>query len=457
MNRILGLLLGMIPAAAVAVTAVPEDFAYGIDLRIPAQGAIYRVSLPDEVYQYTTRPDLGDMRVFNGDRQVVPHMLRHPEETRQFDLPTVEPPLFPFYKEVDTQSQSLSLHLETDSRGAIVNLEQDVISGTDMQPAGYLLDISQIEKMPSRLELTWSEANPDFFVPVRLQASNDLTRWQTIKPEVTLANMRYAEHQLVKNEIAFPATEAKYLRIETASDKPFPELTSARLHFPAQTDDLPRQWLQITGSESEEVGEYHFDLGGRFPVERLNLKLPQRNTLISGTLLSRPDVESAWMYRAKGNIYHLTVNGSDLVNPDFQVNSRGDRYWKLRINKGQKLGPGVPVLSVGWRPNELVFIAQGQPPYLLAFGSSTVEKASFPVNSLLSEVRQQDDNSLLNPAHANHSYKLGGEKALQPPTEGLPWSQIVLWLVLLGVVVLLVYMAYRLYSQMQQSDSGTSG
>lgn len=457
MNRVLGLLLGMVPAAVAAVTVVPEDFAYGIDLRIPAQGAIYRVSLPDELYQYTTRSDLGDMRVFNGDQQVVPHMLRHAEETRQVDLPAIEPPLFPFYEADDTPSQSLSLHIETDSRGAIVKLDQEAASDEGRQPAGYLLDISQIEEKPSRLELTWSAESPDFLVPVNVQASNNLSGWRTVTSGTTLANMRYAEHQLVKNEIAFPATGAKYLRLETTSDKPFPELISVRLHFPARTDELPRQWLQITGSESGEAGEYDFDIGGRFPVDRLNLKLPQRNTLISGTLLSRPDAESAWTYRAKGNIYHLGINGTVLANPDFQINGGGDRYWKLKISNGQKLGAGVPVLSVGWRPHELIFIAQGQPPYLLAFGSSMVEKTNFPVNSLLSEIRRRDDDSLLSPAQVSHSYKLGGEKALQPPAEGLPWKQIVLWLVLIGVVVLLAYMAYRLYSQMQQSDTGTSG
>ncbi|HER63168.1 MAG TPA: DUF3999 domain-containing protein [Desulfobacteraceae bacterium] len=457
MNRLLGLLLGMVSAAAVAMTVVPEDFAYGIDIHIPAQGAIYRVSLPEQVYRHATRTDLGDMRVFNGDRQVVPHMLRQAKQTRQIELSPVEPPFFPFYRDADPKSHSLSLHIKTDSRGAIVELDQDAASASDKQPAGYLFDLSQIDDKPSRLELAWPGESPDFLVPVKLQTSNDLIHWRTLGPETTLVNMHYAGHQLVKNEIEFPATNDRYLRLEAVSDKAFPELNAASLHFPSQTAEQSRQWFQIQARVSDQPGEYLFDIGGRFPVDRLSLKLPQRNTLINGTLLSRPDEASPWMYRARGNIYHLTINGTSLTNHDFQINGGGDRYWKLQVNNGQQLGKGVPELSIGWRPHELIFVAQGQPPYLMAFGSGTVETISFPVNALLNEIRQQHDDSLLTGAEVSRSYALGGPAALQPAAESLPWKQIILWLVLIGVVVLLASMAYRLYLQMQQGDPGISG
>jgi len=54
----------------------PEDFAYGMAIRADAQDALYEIEIPAAVYRGVTRADLGDVRVFNGQGEVVPHSLR---------------------------------------------------------------------------------------------------------------------------------------------------------------------------------------------------------------------------------------------------------------------------------------------------------------------------------------------------------------------------------------------
>lgn len=450
MKILLSMILGMISVTVMAETPLPEDFAYGFDIQLKQQGAIYQLPLPEQVYRTSIRMDLGDVRVYNAENRIAPHMLKHVEQTRKIKIPSMQPPFFPLYKEPEQKAQSMSLQIKTDSQGAIVEFDQAGSHAVNAQPAGYLFDLSQIETKPARLELTWPVDSANFIVSVRLQYSNDLTRWRSLRHKATLANMNYAGRQLINKEIEFPAVDAGYLRVERLSGGPFPVLQSATLHFPEQTDEQPRQWFQVRALEPDQADEYLFDTGGRFPVERINLKLPQRNTLISGVLLSRPDKGSSWQYRASGNIYNLTINGETLANPDFHISGTGDRYWKLVVNNGQDPG-GLPELSVGWRPHQLIFVAQGRPPYRLAFGSSMVESASFPVNSLLSEIQRDHTDITVAEAQTGDSFTLGGAGRLQPPRESLPWKQIILWLVLISVVVLLAFMAYRLYQQMQQS------
>ncbi len=451
MKILLSMILGMTSVTAIAGAPVPDDFAYGFDIRLKQQGAIYQLPLPERVYRTSTRIDLGDVRVYNAENRIVPYMLKHAEQTRKIKVPPMQPPFFPIYKEPGQKVKSMSLQIKTDSQGAIVEFDQDSSHVIDEQPAGYLFDLSKLKTKAARLELTWPANSADFIVSVRLRYSNDLTHWQSLRDKATLVNMNYTGRRLINNEIELPAVDARYLRVERLSGGPFPVLQSATLHFPEQIDEQPRQWFQVSALEPDQAGEYLFDTGGRFPVGRINLKLPQRNTLINGMLLSRPDKESPWQYRAAGNIYNLTINGVSLANPNFRIGGTGDRYWKLVINNGQELSGGFPELSVGWRPHQLIFVAQGQPPYRLAFGSSIVESASFPVNSLLSEIQRDHTDIIVAEAKISDSFTLGGADRLQPPRESLPWKQIILWLVLISVVVLLAFMAYRLYQQMQQS------
>ncbi|MCI5147102.1 MAG: DUF3999 family protein, partial [Candidatus Electrothrix sp. AR3] len=62
------------PAAAQS-PLVQENFAFGLHLTVNGSNAVYGLLVPAQVYQASTRPDLGDLRVFNAQKPV-PHLLR---------------------------------------------------------------------------------------------------------------------------------------------------------------------------------------------------------------------------------------------------------------------------------------------------------------------------------------------------------------------------------------------
>ena len=65
------LLMPLICAAA----EQPGDFAYGVPIRADGKEALYEVDVPGSLYRGVMRRDLGDVRVFNGQGELVPLAL----------------------------------------------------------------------------------------------------------------------------------------------------------------------------------------------------------------------------------------------------------------------------------------------------------------------------------------------------------------------------------------------
>ena len=65
-------------AGTVRGEVVMTDFAYAAQLALKGSGAVYRLSVPEQVCAGVARTDLGDLRVFNAAGAAVPHDLRIP-------------------------------------------------------------------------------------------------------------------------------------------------------------------------------------------------------------------------------------------------------------------------------------------------------------------------------------------------------------------------------------------
>lgn len=94
-------------------------------------------------------------------------------------------------------------------------------------------------------------------------------------------------------------------------------------------------------------------------------------------------------------------------------------------------------LQATWNDAEVVFLAKGDGPFLLAYGNASAQPSTTVLGSLL-------DGIVVSPARADRAHPLGGAERLQPPPRTVPWKLAVLWVVLGGGVMLLAWMAYRL-------------
>jgi hypothetical protein len=210
--------------------------------------------------------------------------------------------------------------------------------------------------------------------------------------------------------------------------------------------EAPRQWKQVAGSAvSDKAGEYAFDLGGQFPVDRLRLLLPQPNTVASVEVLSRARGNDPWQRVALSSVYRLGAADQEVVNPDlWSPRPVSHRYWLLRVDqRGGGLGAGVPVLAAGWVPQRLVFTARGAAPFQLAYGSSSAGPAAYPIATLVPGYRAEDEEQGWRPlpigrASSGSPHRLAGESATRV---AIDWQRWTLWGSLLLGVALLAWMA----------------
>ena len=89
------LIFGLALMGAAHAAERAEEFAHRAPLVFAPGQAIYQVELPLAVHQGARRADLGDLRVFNGAGDVVPHAL-HAQTSEPREEAAVEVKVFPY-------------------------------------------------------------------------------------------------------------------------------------------------------------------------------------------------------------------------------------------------------------------------------------------------------------------------------------------------------------------------
>lgn len=451
MKRFL-VLLGMLPGLVLAAVPAPQDFAYALPLELDGDGAIYRLDLPEVVYRHTHRCDLGDLRVFNGHAQVVPHLLRRPAPTVR-QIPFSAPlPIFPLdERRAGSEQGDMAIHIRTNEQGAVVDLRRQ---GQPIPPqdkaSAYLIDASALTEPLDRLQLAWPQSDENFMLAVQLEASDDLQVWDRVTGRHQLANLRHDGQQILHDTLQLNGLQARYLRLSWPLAHLGLPLESASIALQGTATEQPLVWQALAAQQraaaDEQNGEYFFDSGGHFPVERMELRLPENNTVVRVSLFSRADPEIPWKPRFRGLVYRL----GELESATATLAQSTDRYWRLQVAQdGGGLGNGLPELRIGWQPHRLHFVARGEAPFMLAYGAIEVDALPDTGTQLIQELLNSREETLIKAARHGESYILGGPARLQAAPEPLPWRRWLLWGVLLLGVLLLAAMAWQLSRQLQ--------
>ncbi|MGB5686024.1 MAG: DUF3999 domain-containing protein [Candidatus Electrothrix sp.] len=431
-----------------------EDFAYGMDLTISGNHAIYGLTLPAAIYQGCTTSDLGDLRVFNASHPV-PHLLRS-QISKETKRPAQALPFFPLLS--DTQGGSGSppdLHIATNNQGTIIDIRQNASGGSSQINqiiTAYILDTSGLDQPADWLELTWEGQGEQFSTSVRLDSSDDLNNWQTQVRSAALAELRFGNHTLLRKRISVPQGihRKTYLRLSWPVGKDGARLTGVRAGYNREEQSLPRTALALVGKAlpvaEQGAARYLYDSKGFFPVDQLNIDLPEQNSLSQIAVFSKADEEASWQRRASLLAYRLTVEGVPLESGMITINHTTDRYWLLELEDNSGIQQ-APTLELGWLPGQLVFMAQGEKPYTVAYGRAGLEAAPSQVDRLLRAVDPQSAKKLVAPAQAGPQEIIGGEERLEA-VEELPWRRWLLWMVLVAGVLVVGMMALKLYREM---------
>lgn len=408
---------------------VPEDFAYGLVLQAEAGRPVQRLELPEAVYRGVVQPDLADLRVFNAAGQLVPHSLSLP--TAAAAEPTWQTvPFFPLPANVETPGTVLELAPAPE--GTVLRWRDDRRVAEEARVAAYVLDLSDVQRPTDALRLSWeAEDTAGLLGPLRVDVSDDLQHWRSLRRDASVAKLRYDGYELVQDRIELPTTRGRYMRLS------WPEESTARLigvelRLQPKQAAVPRRWLEVAPAAALEPSVWLYDTEGYFPVDRLGLGFASVNQFAEVEISSRQTAEQAWRARHRGVFYRLRLEAGELVSTPQAVSRSSDTLWKLSGSLE------APRLQLGWTPHELLFLASGEGPYLLAYGSRSANRRAMPVKQLL---RADTEADLLGEAEVTAMRELGGEQRLRDP---LPWLQWLLWAVLLAAVVLLATLVWRL-------------
>lgn len=447
-------LLLFAPGVAVAGEQ-PGDFAYGIAIKADANDALHEIEIPATVYRAVTRSDLGDIRVFNGRGEVVPHALRPRAVANEQISAPVPLPVFPLYGESRAGFDDLDLRVEKRSDGRIIDIRSRV-KGREKSHSlrGYLLDASALKPAIQTLQFDWKRGADGFVGKFRIEGSDDLAVWSTLADNAALASLMFGGHEVTRNRVELRVAKYKYLRVSWPEKQAVLESLTALAEPAVKLVAPPRVWRAVTGlAVSGKSGDFSYDVGGHVPFDRLRVELPETNSLVQLQIFSRARTSDEWRPARRALVYRLRDRDTEVTSPELIVPSSGERYWLLRIDpKGGGVGGGVPALHIGWVPQTLVFAARGAGPFLLAYGSSAVKPAAFAIESLIPGYKT-DAEFKVQAASLGEPVTLAGAARLRPAWD---YKQIALWTSLILGVAMLGWMAYRLSRQGSvQTDTRT--
>ncbi len=442
-------------AATSAHAEQQADFAFGMPLSPGGPGAFQRAAIPAAVYEGVAKRDLADLRVFNADGELVPFAWVPRPASVHERPPAVALPMFPLYADRERRDVAgLALTVVRNAAGTTI----DIKSG-ERQPAtgrelgGYVLDTSALAEPLTALLFALPPSAGAPTMRLRLDASDDLAEWRSIASDATLVNLESEGRRLTRDRIDIVPTTAKYLRVSWTVGRPAIEFTGVSGEYGERNVEAAREWREAAALPvADRDGEFEYDLGGAFPVDRIGIVLAEPNSILPVQLLARAAPAEPWQAVSSTVFYRLSQPGGDVTSGPVAVVGGERRYWLLRFDpRAGGTARTAPRLRVGWQPQEIVFVARGPAPFMLAYGSRVAKPGTLPIETL---VPGYDRAKGLAPdvaaAHTGPPMKLGGPDRLRDPPDVKRWA---LWASLALGALVLGWMAWRLSREIGMAPS----
>jgi hypothetical protein len=439
--------------AEIAIADEPEleQFAKAYELKIDGSAAIYKLNLPQSIYQTSVRNDLGDIRVFNKDKKRVPHAIRRPESNQEKEIIHLDLAFFPLHGTDNSRDNAgTSLEFKVADDGTIIKIhsKENFSLADNADIRRYIIDTSGVKQSIDELEFELTGVESSFIKRAKLQYSDNLNNWYTLVDNFSIADLDYGSYKLHKNKVTLPKKKFRYLRFVWKEKPDGMQIKNIRARINTVWTSHHRQRLAISGQlVDSEKQIYEFDLGGRFPLDRINIILPEANTLIEAEINSRNNEKSEWRRHYTGLIYNLQVKENSIESGEINIRSTTDQFWQLEVKTQDGLGDDLPTLEFAWAPSELYFLARGQGPFTLAYGNGQIDPPGKPIDVLMNVLTEDQEKNLVGEAELGAEVNLMGDDALKSELV-IPWRRILLWAVLIFGVLILGIMVFRLYKQM---------
>ncbi|MGQ0587165.1 MAG: DUF3999 family protein [Gammaproteobacteria bacterium] len=454
--RTLALCSALGAVAALAAAPTLKDFARGLELETVPDRPVQEFTLPEPVYEGVLRADLGDLRVFNGGGIVVPHALCAGPEAVAETVREQALPVFPLKQARAAPAPDTRVTVQTPGGASVQIAEGRVVAGAspalvpEAKADGFVVDASAVTAPLRALRLAWSTPDGASEAQVRVEASEDLNAWRTVVAGTTLLHVAADGRALDRNHVDLPQDRYRYLRL-VRNAGPAVAVSAVTADVVEAGDLAEPQWFAAAPAADGGSEGFVFDAARLAPVQAARVVLATSNMALRIALDSRRAPEQPWQQRWSGDISSVG-GGNAAQTPEFATVS--DPLWRLRVLRGaETLGGGRPTLRLGYHPARLRFLAQGDGPFVAAYGSARVPPAEvLGCEALLPQVPREQRAALIGAARAvpAPAGAFGGPGVLVPPPPPTPVRQIVLWAVLLLGAVALIAMALALLRRLRE-------
>lgn len=451
MRRAFALGAALFLAAAAARSAPEEampsplDYAWGWPIELQSPTGFHEFDLPLEVYRSVADPGLRDIGIYDARGEPAPRLVNAPRESATPDQ-VAEKALLPLQATPGTRVGDMRLALERSDGGTSVRIESMAAVDASLPPAlvGFLADLGERTTRLRAIELDWPREVEPFIVQLAIEGSEDLNVWYPLG-NGTIAGLAQDETRIERRRIDLESRPVRYLRLSWARAPEQWRLARMAAHYSQDVRAAERetQTLWPAGRDAEDGGQL-YDLHGAPAIDRIALELPAGLDLVRASIFAWDPAGGYWRPVHSGQFYRLQREGGTIESEPAATAPVRAARWKVVIERGsQNANIG---LALGWRPDRVLFLAQGQGPWQLVAGSAGDVESDFPQARRYADPEMRDLLKKAGPVGAatlGPRVVLGGEARLEP-AQSPAWRRWLLWIGLVAGVLLVGFMALRL-------------
>lgn len=440
----------------------PAQFAFRSAIQIHEKGAYQQLGLTLPVYQGALSPNLADLRVFNAAGEALPYAFVAQESSVETRREEQSVPIFPLRAPAGPRGEAddVAVSVRQTGDGTLVSVRKSTASaGRGAQVRGLLLDASKLKGSVRSLRLV-TRTNGTPIHAYTIESSHDLQHWRMLKSDAQLVHLAHDGHRIDIDSAEWEAPADRYLRLLWADPQRAPAVSAVLLSsVESQLAAPPRLWSAEIRPGTVGDGEYDYAWAGQMPLEMLRINLPQINSLAPLTL-QRPVThisrvrhreELRWSTLAHSVVFRLESPQGEIRSPDIALHEPVVNRLRLSLDRrAGTLGDKPPTLQIGFVPGQIVFLARGEGPFILAWGASGLARADLPLTTLVpsndGKFQLPAKVATLGPPESLRSASSDKPAAAESPSD----NKWILWLVLLGGLLVLGGMARALTRQLRQ-------
>jgi hypothetical protein len=425
-----------------------EDFAFGQEIVVSENKSIIDVPLPENVYRTLRNSDLSDLAVFNAKNELVPHALIVKEiKTIDKVIPPMDLTIFPVFSSIKNENNFSHIKIETDKSGTITEIQNSKNNASGKSLTGYLIDAHLVKNPIEKFQVLIEENKENYLTTAQIEGSEDLISWNKIQTNSVLAKFEVNNEKLIKDEIILDDHRYNYYRLSLVDGASELKLISVKA-FPKiekEQVDEPLNWLTIKSDVSKEKQPhiYHYNLGGYYPISAIKFKFADQNSFAKISVLSSKNGIDQWTPILSKTFFTVLREGKTFSQLETNYPLIESHFLRIELESNPAgFGSRFPEVSIGWRPRLLRFLARGEGPFVLAYGSATI------INHSHSDIMSSEWSNDIALATLKEKFNLGGEEKLVLVEKSqFPWKKILLACLLVLGVILLGSMVYQLKKQ----------